>query len=88
MVFFKASLRFVTVVLCFLFYNEQALRLAPMDGDDMDKDFVAMVYANRATTMHVSLIPIIWFLHLKFCCSGATWAGRVLAHPKPNQYCA
>eukprot|EP00268_Persea_americana_P069527 TRINITY_DN9890_c0_g1_i10.p1 TRINITY_DN9890_c0_g1~~TRINITY_DN9890_c0_g1_i10.p1 ORF type:complete len:804 (-),score=133.22 TRINITY_DN9890_c0_g1_i10:707-3118(-) len=33
------------------FYS-QALRLAPMDGDDMDKDFVAMVYVNRATTMH------------------------------------
>ncbi|XP_058075952.1 uncharacterized protein LOC131224678 isoform X7 [Magnolia sinica] len=33
------------------FYS-QALRFSPMNADEMDKDFVATIFVNRATSMH------------------------------------
>lgn len=35
-----------------LSFYTQALRFSPMNGDGMDEDFVAIIYVNRATTMH------------------------------------
>jgi len=32
---------------------EQALRYSPITNDGMDESFVATVYVNRASTMHV-----------------------------------
>lgn len=37
-----------------LVYKTQALRDAPSDADDMEKNIVSTLYVNRATVLHVS----------------------------------
>lgn len=47
------------VVKLFLVLVEQALRSAPMHGDDMAMDPVATLYVNRASAFYVSTNSIM-----------------------------
>lgn len=38
----------------FHFMGLQALRLAPTNSNDMEKNLAAMLYVNRASALHVS----------------------------------
>lgn len=46
----------VVYIIIFLRHEVQALRVAPVDADDTDKNLVATLYMNRASVLHVSLI--------------------------------
>lgn len=37
---------------------EQALRVAPMDANDKDRNLVATLYVNRASVLQVSLVSL------------------------------
>lgn len=45
---------FSFLFLFLLLHETQALRLAPIDADDMEKNLVATLYLNRASVLHVS----------------------------------
>jgi hypothetical protein len=57
---------FVLFLFLFLLLQEtQALRLAPIDADDKEKNLVATLYLNRASVLHVSPNLISFIINLR-----------------------
>jgi hypothetical protein len=56
---------FLFLFLFLLLHETQALRLAPIDADDKEKNLVATLYLNRASVLHVSPNLISFIINLR-----------------------